>query len=373
MNTYRNFYRRILITVISILLIITVFNVLIDPYIIFHTPTTKFSNVKPEAKRQERMTKITEFKLDKRKIDTVFIGTSRVDWTFDTNYFNKITGKNASNMGIVGMNFNEYIEYTKILMKIHPEIKNIYLGLDFSNFNKNIIDNNRFEGFNNKTNLTTSELATAFFSTDTTVSSFITISKNVKLKDLTKLYDKNGLIYMYDNENIESIFQYAIKNDLGKFKNYEIENSYYDKLSELNLYCKNKGIKLYIFHTEGHAVDLATIYLGGYWDIFTQWKKNLTKISDIYDFYYINEISTAPVKVGMKEFYDSIHGSPQTSNLIMDKMINNKGSYGRLNTQKNIEELTKKDTKNLEIWMDKNPKWVKIIKETKEEVEKDAI
>ena len=369
MGKYRSFYRRILITAISILLVISIFNIIVDPYIVFHTPVTKISNVKPEAKRQERMTKITEFKLDRRKIDTVFIGTSRVDWTFNKDYFKKITGKNASNMGLVGMNFNEYSEYIKLLIQIHPEIKNIYLGLDFPNFNKNIIDNNRFEGFNNKPNLTTAELATVLFASDTTISSFITISKNLKLKDLTKLYDRNGLIYMFNNENIDGIFGYAIKNDLGKFKNYEIATSYYDKLAELNLYCKNKGVNLHLFHTEGHAVDLATIYIGGYWDLFTQWKRDLAKVADVYDFYYVNSYSTEEVKPQMKYFYDSIHGSPTTSNLIMDKMILNKGEYGRLNTRENIDNLTYQDTENLEKWLNANPDWVKTIKEIKKQEE----
>ena len=373
MEKYRSFYKRILITTISILLLVSIFNIVIDPYIVFHSPVLKISNLKPEAKRQERMTKITEFKLDKRKIDTVFIGTSRVDWTFDKDYFKKITGKNASNMGIVGMNFNEYLEYIKLLIQIHPEIKNIYLGLDFPNFNKNIVDNNRFEGFNNKPRITTSELATVLFASDTTVSSFITISKNLTKKDLLKLYDKNGLIYMFDNKKIESLFVYSVKNDLGKFKNYEIENSYYDKLTELKLYCKKKNVNLHIFHTEGHAVDLATIYIGGYWNLFTQWKRDLTKVADVYDFYYVNKISTATIKPNMPEFFDAIHGSPATSNLIMDKMILNKGEYGRLNTKDSIENLTNQDTKNLEKWLKENPKWVKIINDVKKEADKDAI
>lgn len=370
---YRSFYKRILITAISILLVVSVFNIIIDPYLVFHTPVTNISRLKPEAKRQERMTKITEFKLDRRKIDTVFIGTSRVDWTFDINHFKEITGKNASNMGIVGMNFNEYLEYIKLLIQIHPEIKNIYLGLDFPNFNKNIIDNNRLEGFNSSPNITATELATVLFASDTTVSSFITVSKNLKLKDYSKLYNENGLIYMFDNKNIDGIFRYAIYNDLGKFRNYEIATSYYDKLAELNLYCKSKGVTLHIFHTEGHAVDLATIYLGGYWNLFTQWKRDLTKVADVYDFYYVNKISTEEVKPIMKYFYDSIHGSPATSNLMMDKMILNKGDYGRLNTQSNIEKLTNQDTKNLENWLKENPKWVEIINNVKKEADKDAI
>lgn len=371
MEKYRKFYKKILITVICILIILSIFNIIIDPYVVFHTPKTKISNLKPEAKRQERMTKITEFKLDRRKIDTVFIGTSRVDWTFDKNYFKNITGKNASNMGLVGLNFNEYTDYIKLLIQIHPEIKHIYLGLDFPNFNKNIIDNNRLEGFNNKANLTTNELSTVLFATDTTVSSFITITKNLQQKDLVKMYDHDGLIYMIKNDYIENIFKYAIKNDLGKFKNYEIENSYYDKLSELILYCKNKGVQLHLFHTEGHTIDLATIYLGGYWDIYTQWKKDLTKVSDIYDFYYVNKYSTEKVSPKMTYFYDSIHGSPQTSNMMIDKMILNKGDYGRLNTTNNIGTLTKQDTINLKKWLKANPEWVKTIKEIKKQEDED--
>lgn len=371
MEKYRKFYKKILITVICILIILSIFNIIIDPYVVFHTPKTKISNLKPEAKRQERMTKITEFKLDRRKIDTVFIGTSRVDWIFNQNYFKKITGKNATNLGIVGMNFDEYLNFTKTVINIHPEIKHIYLGLDFYIFNKNVIDNQKHEGFNKNPQLTTSELATVLFASDTTVSSFITITKNIRCKDLIKMYDHNGLIYLFNNSATRQLFEHVVRNYIDRFKNYEIDNTTYDKLKELELYCKKKGVELHIFHTEGHTVDLATIYLGGYWDIYTQWKKDLTKVSDIYDFYYVNKYSTEELKSNMKYFYDSAHGTPETGNMMMDKMILNKGDYGRLNTTNNIKTLTKQDTINLQNWLKANPEWVKTIKEIKKQEDED--
>lgn len=369
MDKYRKFNKRILITVICILIVVSIFNIVIDPYIVFHTPATKISDLKPEAKRQERLTKITEFKLDRRKIDSVFIGTSRVDWIFDSDYFYKITGKNASNLGIVGMNFNEYIDFPKAVLKIHPEIKNIYLGVDFYIFNKNVIDNQKHEGFNKNPKITTSELATVLFASDTTVSSFITITKNLHCKDLVKMYNHKGLIYLFENPSPQPLFEHVVRNYIDRFKNYEIDNNTYDKLKELDIYCKQRGVKLHIFHTEGHVLDLATIYIGGYWDIYTQWKKDLTKVSDIYDFYYVNRYSTEKLKPRMEYFYDSSHGTPQTGNLIMNKMILNKGDYGRLNTIDNIDKLTSQDFKDLKKWLKANPEWVKTINKIKKEEE----
>lgn len=375
MDKYIRFNKKILIAVICILVIISIFNIVIDPYVVFHTPATKISNLKPEAKRQERVTKITEFKLDRRKIDTVFIGTSRVDWIIDSDYFHKITGKNASNLGIVGMNFNEYIDFPKTILKIHPEIKNIYLGVDFYIFNKNVIDNQKHEGFNKNPKLTTSELATVLFAGDTTVSSFITISKNIHCKDLLKMYNHDGLIYSYESSINQSLFEHVVRNYIDRFKNYELDNNTYDKLKELDLYCKQRGVKLHIFHTEGHVIDLATIYLGGYWDIYTQWKKDLTKISDIYDFYYVNRYSTEKLKPKMEYFYDISHGTLKIGELMMDKMLLNKGDYGRVNTKNNIDALTSRDTKDLKKWLKANPDWVKIINEIKkdEEAKRNAV
>ena len=375
MGKYKVFYKRILITVICILTIISVINIVIDPYVVFHTPATKISNLKPEAKRQERITKIIEFKLDRRKIDTVFIGTSRIDWIIDKDYFHKVTGKNATNLGIVGMNFEEYVSFPKTVLEIHPEIKNIYLGLDFYIFNKNVIDNQKHEGFNKNPRLTTSELATVLFASDTTVSSFITISKNLHCKDFVKMYRHDGLIYIFDNPVTRFVFEHVISNYIDRFKNYEIDASTYDKLKELDLYCKKKGVKLHIFHTEGHTIDLATIYIGGYWDIYTQWKKDLTKVSDIYDFHYINKYSTEKLKPRMEYFYDIAHGTPKTGNLMIDKLVLNNGDYGRLNTKDNIEALTIQDTIDLKKWLKANPEWVKTINKIKkrEEAKQDAI
>ena len=99
-------------------------------------------------------------------------------------------------------------------------------------------------------------------------------------------------------------------------------------------------------------------------------KKDLTKVSYIYDFHYVNHYSTEQLKPRMKYFYDTAHGTPEIGNLMMDKMILNKGDYGRINTSDNIESLTSKDTKNLKNWLKTNLDWVKTINKIKKEEEK---
>lgn len=56
--------------------------------------------MKPEAKIQERYTKFIGLKFDKRKVDTVFISSSRPDWALNKNYFYNVICKYAENLAM---------------------------------------------------------------------------------------------------------------------------------------------------------------------------------------------------------------------------------------------------------------------------------
>lgn len=110
LKSYKKFNKIILISVLLFLILISTLNFVVNPYNIFNHTFISKKLLKPEAKVQERYTKIIQMKLDKRDIDTVFIGTSRCDWAINKDYFKKITGKNAENMAMAGLQIGEYLD-----------------------------------------------------------------------------------------------------------------------------------------------------------------------------------------------------------------------------------------------------------------------
>ena len=366
MEKYKKSNKRILIIFICLLTIIAIFNVVMDPYNVFMSPDLGFNSLKPEAKRQERLTKVIGLKLDKRKLDSIFIGTSRVDWAINKQHYKEITGKETESMAVVGLGFDEYLDLARLCLKLHPEVKKIYMGLDLYTFNKNFKGNKQTIPFNKNKYLTTQELATVLFAGDTTVSSFITLFRNVlPNSDKTKLYTRMGTTYRFNNKLINVFFRNAWRKYYELYDEYEFNNEYYDKLQTLKSDLKKQGVDLIFFHTTGHITDIDVIYETGMWNTFTKWKKDLTKISDIYDFYYYNDVNNCEITPDIQNFTDAAHASDLTGKKIIATLTGSNNNYGRLNTAENVDKYMKEDLKNLLNWRKKNPDLVKKVQDEK--------
>lgn len=362
MEKYKKFNKRLLVTLFCLLTIIAIFNIIMDPYNVFMSPDLGFNSLKPEAKRQERLTKIINLKLNKNKIDAVFIGSSRVDWSINAQNYFELTGKHAENMGIVGLNFDEYLNLARLCTKIHPEIKNIYMGLDFYMFNKNHKYNKEHLKFNSNEKLTTQELATVLFAGDTTISSFITLFRNtLSNTDESKLYTRMGTTHLFHNKIINIYFDNCFRQYYEHYDNLVFSYDNYKKIQELQNELKKKNINLIFFYTPEHYTSLNVIWNSGVWNIYENWKRDFAKIAQVWDFDYYNKINDCVVNEDIKYFSDASHASEITGKIMIRNMLGLDNSYGRLNTKQNIDKYLKADTKNLIKWRKNNPKWVKEI------------
>lgn len=358
LEDYKKFNRNILITLIIVVAFLAALNFSIDPYNVFQTPLIKgISVLKPDAKRQERLTKIAAFKLDKRKIDAVFVGTSKVDWALDKKYYKKITGLEAENMAMVGLSFDEFLDLTYACLKIHPEIKNVYFGLDFNTFNKNHKDNQTHIGINQDPNLTTQEVGAALFSLDTTISSFITIIKNINGQQ-DKMYTNVGTKHIFYNKEIDTYFRQSIVKYFNYYETYKLDEESFVKLKKLNDYCKSKNINLVLFINPSHITDIDEIYESGLWNTFLEWKKDLVQIKPAVDFQYPNKINNVEIKPDMKNFYDAAHATSLIANIMIDKLTGINVDYGQYINSKNIDSYNKINSENLQKWRSANKELV---------------
>lgn len=131
---FKKHNKGILIALLLLCAFIGTLNYIVDPYNIFDNRILGNKLLKPEAKVQERVTKVIGLKFDKKKIDTLFVGNSRVDLGINPDYYKKITGKHAQNLGMGGLQLFEIKDLLNISLKIHPEVKNIYYGIDYVTF-----------------------------------------------------------------------------------------------------------------------------------------------------------------------------------------------------------------------------------------------
>ena len=84
---YRKFNITLVVSLLCVLFITAMINLLVNPYNIFGVPACKLTYLKPESKTQERVTKLIGIKFDQRKLDSIFLGSTRVDTAIAKDYF----------------------------------------------------------------------------------------------------------------------------------------------------------------------------------------------------------------------------------------------------------------------------------------------
>lgn len=364
---FKSYNKKFLGVLFCTLFLIALLNILSDPYNIFNVPTIKkFNFYKPDAKRQERLTKFLNLKMLKN-VDTVFIGVSRTDWSLDPQYYKKITNKNGANMAMAAADFNEFKEIIYNSIKIHPEIKTILLAVDIEKYMPMITEKTSFDINAENPNITPNEIANVIFSIDTTVSSFVTLVKNISGVE-RRVYLSNGMKHIFCNNDIESSFVGTI-NEYGNsgnfFKKEKIDLSELKKfIAELSA----KDINVILYIPPLHITFLEIYDYNEAWDGIEKFKKELAKIQPFYDFMYVHPINLEKITPDMKYYFEASHSTYIVGEKILDKVFNNKGDFGVLVNLENVNKHNKINRKNIKLWQKENPetqKWVHKILDNK--------
>lgn len=347
---YKKYNKYLLVISISIILGIILLNYLVNPYNIFKQRIFPETLLKPEAKIQERVTKPIGLKIDNRKIDAVFFGTSRADLGLDKNHYKEITGKEAENIAIGGLHFNEMLDAIDIAIKIHPEIKHVYIGLDYAVFLKskdNTNDNRATITKNPK--LETQELGIALLCLKTTGNSIWTVIKNLS-GNKRRMFYPSGKKYIFVNKKIKKDFELSWKEYNKAYAAAVLDDN---KLEMFADYCKKlnrKGIKVTLFIMPSHITEFYFIYKTGNWENYSNWKKGLAAISPVYDFQYPNIYTTDKIRPDMKTFFDASHCTYLVGNKIIDDIVLKKTDLARLITKENADAINKKNLKDIVNW-----------------------
>ena len=336
MKQYKKYTKLFSFTFVFLLAVVVCLNYFINPYNIFKQRFLVQSLLKPEAKIQERLTKPIGLKIDKRKIDAVFMGSSRVDLGINKNDYKLLTGKEAEVIAIGGLQYNEIEEMTDIALKIHPEINNIYIGADFQTFTKdyeNINDNRVLITKNPK--LEMSEICSSLLSVSTTGNSFWTIIKNV-IGVERRMFYSDGYKHIFVNPDIQDDFNATIYEYTTTYNNFELSE---EKINEFSNYVKElkkqgKNVKIFIMPT--HITLQNLIDKTGKRNQYNQWQRKLAEIDDILDFNYENKYTTEEINPEMQYFFDGSHSTHKFGKLIIEDLLNKKPKTARILTKRII-------------------------------------
>ncbi len=347
---YKFYNKKLFTTFFSLLLFFAVFNISVDPYDIFKTPLiNKFNKIKPEAGRNQRITKIISFKLEKRPVDTVFLGSSRVNSTISEDYYGKITGgKIAKNLGMNALSHDETVKMAKNLVKIHPEIKTIYVGLDFFRFLEKNKDNKRAVSFSNNKNLTISEFNPVVLSFNTIISSVITVIKNIKYNGNAETSQPVDLTPLF----ISKLGYYG-----GNYFNAVLSENEILKLKEFKCDMEKNGYKVKFYINPTHAMDMSLINKLGFLPVFERWKTLLAENFDYVDFDWVNSLTSEKVDANTKYFAEMSHATSAFGTVILDCLILHKNNYGVYTDKNNIKKNLSEQRKALFHWEAENPMW----------------
>lgn len=374
-NSYKRFNILFLFLIFISLTLFGGFNFFIDPYGIYDSPKiASINQYKSEQMAYDRIFQAIE--ITKRKPDVVYLGSSTVQFGLDTRYFpvNKTSDK-VYNLGLQNGNIKEINHYFKHALVNNPNLNTVVMGLDLFTFEKDKQDNlNYDENRLNKKRIIFKDLANTLFSFSAFDASVKTI-KNNQNGTAKQLQYINGMLIYDPGKPVPGSLERFVLFLKGVFRKQPDEHIFsQEKLNyfrEIVQICQEKNINLKVFISPSHATQWTGTEAAGdwYWQQWENWKRELVKITPIWDFSGYNSVTTEPISNDMNNYYDSTHYRPIVSQLILAKMFNQPvkipDDFGVLLTPENVEANIERIREEKERRKQTHPEEIKIVNDLK--------
>lgn len=376
MKTYSRFNLSLISLTLPSLLLIALFNIAIDPYGVHNAPKIlKFNSLKPAQYNNVKLFKAVRISQVKPK--TIFLGSSRTGIGLDPSH-PAITNQPSYNLALVGSNINEINHYLKHAIANQPKLNTVILGIDFfmfNKFNQNGIDFDLDRL--NKTRITNQDFFNTVLSTDAVASSIETIKANINPQEYY-LFKDNGHRYTLfkSSPDIPNKFKQSISGYLNKggfYYQYKISPEFMNRFREIVELCEQNNIDLKVFISPSHATQWEAIHTAGIWSDFEQWKREIIKITPVWDFSGYNSITTEAINKEMNNYWDSSHYTQAVGDLILNKILHHKEKFvpkdfGVWITPQNIESHIYKIQHQRRVWIENNPNIAQFVKQIKQTV-----
>ena len=348
---YKKTYVKLcLLITFLILLVVSVVNVLIDPYGIYGSIDLGF----PKHNQSDNTRMAKAHALGRLKPASIAIGTSRTEWGISMQH--PLWGDKSEaryNLGLPGGNIYEikkYIEFSNHIKKLEK----VVLGLDFFSFNTLSANKEDFseERLQGNWSLLVEKISSSI-SLDTLISSYWSFS-SMTIDDPKVKFDKYG---QATDESILAISSNPTKHDrlwsnvwryIKKYypnaeKKFSLTSSDGSKESirvfrELVHYCYVNDIDLRIYISPVHALKSQMIKEVGLWGLLEEWKRSLVRVyaeeqrehedrqNVIWDFSTCSQFNTGPTpninnkNFEMPYFWNLGHFNKELGNIVLDRL-----------------------------------------------------
>lgn len=345
-NKIKRYKVKIFIIFVIYLLFSATINFFVNPYNIFPLQKNAAISIKPMAKKHLIKSKIISLKLDSRKINTVFIGSQKADFSIDVNEYKNITGLDAVNLASSGYSIKDYPAVLQSALKIHPEIKNVFVNLDFVTFDKE--KNKKIKKFKTVKNgyLTLSEIYTSLFSLSGVRESVYTLFINAIGKK-SGMFDFNGIKIVCPDENIKNTMENSVIEYTGIYENFQYDKTFVNVVEELQRICAEQEKDLYVFIMPSHLMNMQLMKKIGIYNTYFEWKDEISKFAPVFDFEYPCPFTNEAISPNMKYFSGITMPTPIVGRIVLESMTNGKIDFGRIYTYDYAEIFNNSDRSEL--------------------------
>jgi hypothetical protein len=372
-NKFRR-YNFLFLKLTSIVLLgVGLFNWAIDPYGVFNSPQfSGLNQAKPEKLNNMRLFKAAD--VTRIKPVTIFLGSSRTEYGLNPNHPALNNKQPAYNLALGAATPYELLRYLKHAIANQPNLKLAIIGIDefmFNELNKESSDfsEQRLE----KQHLTIQDAINTSLSLDALIASKKTISLSQKYPKYYS-YTPKGSLNPRLIDRDPSATNYRFTKSIGfyfqVFPQYELSYKYLKEFEKIINLCQQKGIETKVFISPAHATRWEAIHTAEHWSMFEQMKREIVKITPVWDFSGYNTITTELIKNDINNYIDDSHYRQEVGDLILNRILSYKdkkvpNDFGILLTPNNIEVHLTRIRAEREIWAKNNPDEVELVKKLK--------
>lgn len=347
----------------SILFIIAI-NYTIDPYQIFvHKPRNILYDSKVIDDRKVIYPKMKLYA--NKNYDMAITGSSSVDTIVTQQKLEKNFPNNSIyKFTMISINPSEQYELIKNFIKLNPEVKKIYIAVDFDEMTLTIP--NMLPKYSGD-KLNSREVAFILLSAETTKRSLTSIyltARYIIFPDTMFLLKKSPFFSKF---KIFGKYRHKIVQDYNRYPRLrytdwnirKINKDSYKYLKKIKELCDKNNKQVVFWTCPLHSNALYDIYYQGVYNELEVFKRELVKIAPFYDFLYVCEYTNQPISPQCPYFTNAMHGDKALGDLIMKKIVLNEGKYGVYITENNIEDVIKKNKLDLLAYAEKNKNYLK--------------
>jgi len=355
-----SYLKVLLVCITGLLLAVAGFNLLVDPFWVFDTPTIAgFSADKTQYYKHTRMAKAHQVRL--LKPGGIILGTSRAEHGLDPEHPGwEPKSRPVFNLALSSGRISEALAYLQHANSVN-RLNQVVLAVDFFMFDASELYGKGYD----ETRLDMKEqfmpssgwikdLTSSLLSIDALIASVETVRTQGKTDFVP--YRRNGFHNPGANWNriqqagghraaMLSNLRYDMVAEDGwsLFRLRNGSNNRYPTLKafrELVEFCIHEDIRLVVLISPVHVIKLEVLYQFGLWDEFEYWKRELTRIVadarrkdrggyvELWDFTGYNSITTEPFpakgddQTRMRWYWEGSHYRKEAGDLVLDRVLN---------------------------------------------------